>query len=191
MHLLLCIYAIQSLILFSMSIEFFDTPFPVFEALRLRAAPWTQWPQWPRVEELVLLFSLVPWCTGLPKCTKKAMNYEHIFHDDMAISKCEAHRIGPAESLIQYIVYTRVWLSMHVFYRVMHVTCFCRCEDYASCRLIDSCRIANAFKERRVVLVLGVAWTDFHRSLQPFSKPQVISGTYSFIHLFHLLTCSR
>eukprot|EP00434_Breviolum_minutum_P006637 symbB.v1.2.005859.t1/scaffold335.1/size242651/10 len=30
-----------------------------------------------------------------------------------------------------------------------------RVEDYASCRLIDSCRIANAFKERRVVLVLG------------------------------------
>jgi hypothetical protein len=29
-------------------------------------------------------------------------------------------------------------------------------QDYAACRLIDSCRIANAFKDRRVVLVLGV-----------------------------------
>ena len=48
---------------------------PVFEALRLRAAPWAQWPQWPRVEELVLLFRLVPWCTGspkIPKCTNKS-----------------------------------------------------------------------------------------------------------------------
>ncbi len=106
-----------------------------------------------------------------------------------AISKCEAHRIGPAESLI---IYTRVfWLSMQVFYWVMHVTCFCRCEDYASCRLIDSCRIANAFNQRRVVLVLGVAWTCFHWSLQPFSNTQVTSETYGFIHLFHLFTCSR
>ncbi|CAK9065618.1 unnamed protein product [Durusdinium trenchii] len=30
-----------------------------------------------------------------------------------------------------------------------------RVEDYASCRLIDSCRIAHAFRDRRVVVILG------------------------------------
>lgn len=43
-------------------------------------------------------------------------------------------------------VKTAPWISWPLWPRV---------EDYAACRLIDSCRIANAFKDRRVVLVLG------------------------------------